>query len=86
MERHIGLHIIITLFLSLYIYIFFFFFNTYDYIKEGPVLLLLFPSLSLSPLIGPLKHGVCVCCFVLFVLNGCYVLMMCVKKIKNKKC
>ncbi len=50
MERHIGLHIIITLFLFLC-----------DYIKEGPVLLLLFPSLSLSPLIGPLKHGVCVC-------------------------
>ncbi len=58
MERHNGLHIIITLFL--------FFSNICDYIKEGPVLLLLFPSLSLSPLIGPLKHGVCVCCVVLF--------------------
>ncbi len=54
------MHIIITLFL-------FFFSNISDYIKEGPVLLLLFPSLSRSPLIGPLKHGVCVCClFVLF--------------------
>ncbi len=41
-ERHIGLHIIITLFL-------FFFSNICDYIKEGPVLLLLFPP-SLSPL------------------------------------
>ncbi len=71
-ERHIGLHIIITLFL-------FFFSNICDYIKEGPVLLLLFPSLSLSPLIGPLKYGVCVCCLVLSVLNGCYV-VMCVKK------
>ncbi len=65
-ERHIGLHIIIT-----------FFSNVCDYIKEGPVLLLLFPSLSLSPLIGPLKYGVCVCCFV---LSGCYVVMLCVKK------
>ncbi len=70
MERHIGLHIIIT---------FFFFSNICDYIKEGPVLLLLF----LSPLIGPLKHGVCVCCFVLFVLSGCYVVLLCVKKKKN---
>ncbi len=62
-ERHIGLHIIITLFL--FTFFFFFFFNICDYIKEGPVLLLLFPSLS--PLIGPLKHGVCVCClFCLF--------------------
>ncbi len=64
MERHIGLHIIIiTLFL------FFFFSGMCDYIKERPVLLLLFPSLSLSPLIGPLERGVCVCCFVLFVLS-----------------
>ncbi len=81
MERHIGLHVSITLFL------FYFFSNICDYIKEGPVLLLLFPSLSLSPLIGPLKHGVCVCCvvlFVLFVLSGCYVVMLCVKK-ENKK-
>ncbi len=61
----------------------YFFSNICDYIKEGPVLLLLFPSLSLSPLIGPLKHGVCVCCFVLFVLSGCYVVLLCVKK--NKK-
>ncbi len=61
---------------------FFFFSSICDYIKEGPVLLLLFPSLSLSPLIGPLKHGVCVCCFVLFVLSGCYVVMLCVKKKK----
>ncbi len=78
MERHIGLHIIIT---------FFFFSNICDYIKEGPVLLLLFPSLSLSPLIGPLKHGVCVCCFVLFVLSGCYVVLLCEKKknVDNKK-
>ncbi len=57
----------------------FFLSNICYYIKEGPVLLLLFPSLSLSPLIGPLKHGVCICCFVLFVLSGCYV-VMCVKK------
>ncbi len=64
MERHIGLHIIIT---TLFLYIFFS--NICDYITEGPVLLLIFPSLSLSPLIGPLKHGVCVCCFVLFVLS-----------------
>ncbi len=74
-----------------FISIFLFFYNICDYIKEGPVLLLLFPSLSLSPLIGPLKHGVCVCCFVLFVLSGCYV-VMCVKKLnkivdnKKKKC
>ncbi len=72
--------------LLLYFYfIIIFFSNICDYIKEGPVLLLLFPSLSLSPLIGPLKHGVCVCCFVLFVLSGCYVVMLCVKK-ENKKC
>ncbi len=71
--------------LLLYFYFLFLFFsNICDYIKEGPILLLLFPSLSLSPLIGPLKHGVCVCCFVLFVLSGCYVVMLCVKKkIKN---
>ncbi len=77
MERHIGLHIIITKFLFFFN---FFFSNICDYIKEGPVLLLLFPSLSLSPLIGPLKYGVCVCCLV---LNGCYVVMLCVKKIKK---
>ncbi len=71
MERHIGLHIIIIT-----LFIFLFFYNICDYIKEGPVLLLLFPSLSLSPLIGPLKHGVCVCCFVLFVLSGCYDVML----------
>ncbi len=81
MERHIRLHIIITLFL----FFFFFFSNICDYIKEGPVLLLLFPSLSLSPLIGPLKYGVCVCCLVLFVLSGCYVVMLCVKKIMTTK-
>ncbi len=79
MERHIGLHIIITLFL----FFFLFFSNICDYIKDGPVLLLLFPSLSLSPLIGPLKYGVCVCCLVLFVLSGCYVVMLYVKKIKT---
>ncbi len=67
-----------------YYFISIFFSNIYDYIKEGPVLLLLFPSLSLSPLIGPLKHGVCVCCFVLFVLSGCYVVMLCVKIINKK--
>ncbi len=55
-----------------------FFSNICDYMKEGPVLLLLFPSLSLSPLIGPLNYGVCVCCFVLFVLSGYYV--VCEKK------
>ncbi len=76
---------ILLLLLLLLLYFFFFlFFLTCDYIKEGPVLLLLFPSLSLSLLIGPLKHGVCVCCFVLFVLSGCYV-VMCVKK-EIKKC
>ncbi len=58
--------------------------NIRDYIKEGPVLLLLFPSLYLSLLIGPLKYGVCVCCFVLFVLSGCYVVMLCVKRNKKK--
>ncbi len=64
MERHIGLHIIITLFLFL------FFSNICDYIKEGPVFVCyFFPPSSLSPLIGPLKHGVCVCCFVLFVFK-----------------
>ncbi len=66
-----------------YYFISIFFSNIHDYIKEGLVLLLLFPSLSLSPLIGPLKYGVCVCCFVLFVLSGCYVVMLCVKR--NKK-
>ncbi len=70
--------------LLLYFY-FFIFSNICDNIKEGPVLLLLFPSLPLSPLIGPLKHGVSVCCFVLFVLSGCYVVMLRVKK-ENKKC
>ncbi len=86
MERHIGLHIIITLFLFCYFF-FFFFSNICDYIKEGPVLLLLFPSLSLSPLIGPLKHGVCVCCFVLFVLSGCDVVCEknIIKNVDNKK-
>ncbi len=72
----------ILLLLYFYFFFFSFFSNICDYIKEGPVLLLLFPSLSLSPLIGPLKHGVCVCWFVLFVLSGCYV-VMCVKKNKN---
>ncbi len=50
-------------------FLFFIFYGMCDYIKERPVLLLLFPSLSLSPLIGPLERGVCVCCFVLFVLS-----------------
>ncbi len=70
----------------LILHFYFFFSNICDYIKEGPVLLLLFPSLSLSlsPLIGTLKYGVCVCCLVLFVLNGCYV-VMCVKKKKVDK-
>ncbi len=54
-----------------------------DCMEEGPVLLLFFPTLSLSPLIGLLKHGVCVCCFVLFVLSGCCVVVC--EKI-NKKC
>ncbi len=65
-----------------YYFISIFFSNICDYIKEGPVLLLFFPSLSLSPLIGPLKYvsEVCVCCLVLFVLSGCYVVMLCVKK------
>ncbi len=72
-----------------FISIYFFFSNICDYIKEGPVLLLLFPSLSLSPLIGPLKHGVCVCCFVLFVFEWvlscdvvCEKKMLITKKIK----
>ncbi len=63
MERHIGLHIIIIIIITLFL--FFYFSGMCDYIKERPVLLLLFPSLSLSPLIGPLERGVCVCCFVL---------------------
>ncbi len=67
-----------------YYFLLLLFFLTCDYIKEGPVLLLLFPSLSLSPLIGPLKPGVCVCVVLLFVLSGCYVVMLCVKK-ENKK-
>ncbi len=54
--------------LLLLLFYFYFFSNIRDYIKEGLVLLLLFPSLSLSPLIGALKYGVCVCCFVLFCL------------------
>ncbi len=62
--------------------LFYIFSNICDYIKEGPVLLLLFPSLSLSPLIGPLKHGVCVCCFVCFEWMLCCV-VVCEKKIKN---
>ncbi len=67
MERHIGLHIIIIIII---LFLFFFFYSGMcDYIKEGPVLLLLFSSLSRSPLIGPLERGVCVCCFVLFVLS-----------------
>ncbi len=58
-------------FLFLFLYFFILFFsNIRDYVKEGRVLLLLFPSLSLSLLTGPLKYGVCVCCFVLFVLSG----------------
>ncbi len=60
---------------------FYFFYNIRDYIKEGRVLLLLFPSLSLSLLIGPLKYGVCVCCFVLFVLSG----MLCCDVVCEKK-
>ncbi len=76
MERHIGLHIIIPLFFFIL-----FFSGICDCMEEGPVLLLLFTSLSLSPLIGLLKHGVCVCCFVLFVLSGCYVVVC----EKNKK-
>ncbi len=68
MERHIGLHIIIIIIIIIIItsiFFFIFFCGMCDYIKERPVLLLLFPSLSLSPLIGPLERGVCVCCFVL---------------------
>ncbi len=80
--RHIGLHNNNNNNILLYFY--FFFSKICDYIKEGPVLLLLFPSLSLSPLIGPLKYGVCVCCFVLFVLSGCYVVMLYVKRNKKK--
>ncbi len=62
--------------IAYYYYFFLFFSNICDYIKEGPVLLLLFPSLSLSPLIGPLKHGVCVCCVVLFCFV-CFEWMLC---------
>ncbi len=53
-----------------------------DCMEEGPVLLLLFPFLSLSPLIGLLKHGVCVCCFV---LSGCYVVVCEINKNVNHK-
>ncbi len=64
------------------LFLYSFFSGICDCMEEGPVLSLLFPSLSLSPLIGLLKHGVCVCCFVLFVLSECYV-VVCEKKIKN---
>ncbi len=67
-ERHIGLHIIITLFL------FFFSSNICDYVKEGPVLLLLFPSLSLSPLIGLYFEIWSMCLLFSFV---CFEWMLC---------
>ncbi len=60
-----------------------FFFDIHDYIKEWLVLFFLFPSLSLFLLTGLLGCWVCVCWFVLFVLSGCYVVMLCVKR--NKK-
>ncbi len=62
----------------------FFFFNVHDYIKEWLVLFCLFSSLSLFLLTGLLGCWVCVCCFVLFcfVLSGCYVVMLCVKRNK----
>ncbi len=53
-----------------------FFFNIHDYIKEW---LVFFFSLSLFLLTGLLRCWVCVCCFVLFVLGGCCVVMLCVK-------
>ncbi len=58
---------------------FFFFFNVHDYIKEWLVLFFIF-SLSLFLLTGLLGCWVCVCCFVLFVLSGCYVVMLCIKR------
>ncbi len=64
--------------------VFFFSSNIRDYIKEGRVLLLLFPSLSLSLLIGPLKYGVCVCCFVL--LFWVDVMLWCCVWKEIKKC
>ncbi len=66
-------------FISIFFF-FFFFSNICDYIKEGPVLLLLFPSLSLCPLIGPLKHGEYVSAVWFVCLSGCYVVML-----RNKK-
>ncbi len=60
----------------------FFFFNIHDYIKDL-FCFFLFPSLSLFLWTGLLRCWVCVCCFVLFVLSGCYVVMLCVKR--NKK-
>ncbi len=60
-----------------------FFFNIHYYIKEWLVLFFLFPSLSLFLWTGLLRCRVCVYCFVLFVLSGWYVVMLCVKR--NKK-
>ncbi len=58
-----------------------FFFNVHDFIKEWLVLFFLFPTLSLFLLTGLLRCWVCVCCFV---LSGCYVVMLCVKRNKKK--
>ncbi len=55
-----------------------FFPNICDYIKEGPVLLLLFPSLSLSPLIGPWS----MCLLFCFV---CFEWMLCCDVVCEKK-
>ncbi len=77
----------ILLLLYFYFFLFFFFLTYCMWLYKGRTCFVVTFSLplSLSPLIGPLKHGVCVCCFVLFVLSGCYVVMFCVKK-ENKKC
>ncbi len=65
--------LLLLLLLLLYFYFFFFFFffsGMCDYIKERPVLLLLFPSLSLSPFDWTFgTWSVCLLfCFVCFEL------------------
>ncbi len=78
MERHIGLHIIITLFL----FFFLLFSNICDYIKEGPVLLLLFPSLSLSPPFDWTFKTWSMCLLFCFV---CFEWMLCCDVVCVKK-
>ncbi len=75
MERHIGLH-------YYYFILFFllFFPNICDY-KGRTCFVVTFPSLSLSPLIGP--WSMCLLfCFVCFDVD---VVMLCVVCVKKKK-